>query len=113
MRVKVCSRCPYTPRDLADHYDPDGILHACAKCDGEHGARMPRLRSLCDVRSAHQSELPARFGTHFLPCDHDCYATHCKNRRPASRRSSHSIMSTSAFGDETARSGKGHYDENS
>jgi hypothetical protein len=38
MRVKVCSRCPYTPRDLAGHYDPDGILHLCAKCDGEQGA---------------------------------------------------------------------------
>jgi hypothetical protein len=34
MRVKLCSRCPYTPRDLAGHYDPDGVLHACAKCDG-------------------------------------------------------------------------------
>jgi hypothetical protein len=26
MRVKLCLRCPYTPRDLAGHYDPDGIL---------------------------------------------------------------------------------------
>jgi hypothetical protein len=33
MRVKLCSRCPYTPRDLAGHYDPEGILHACAMCD--------------------------------------------------------------------------------
>jgi len=38
MRVKVCSRCPYTPRDLAGYYDPDGILHLCAKCDGKQGA---------------------------------------------------------------------------
>jgi hypothetical protein len=38
MRVKPCSRCPYTPRDLAGHYDPEAILHVCAKCDGEQGA---------------------------------------------------------------------------
>jgi hypothetical protein len=38
MRVKLCARCPYTPRDLAGHYDPNGALHACAKCDGQQGA---------------------------------------------------------------------------
>jgi hypothetical protein len=38
MRVKLCKRCPYTPRDLAGHYDPEAALHACAKCDGEQGA---------------------------------------------------------------------------
>jgi hypothetical protein len=38
MRVKLCARCPYTPRDLAGHYDPKGLLHACAKCDGQQGA---------------------------------------------------------------------------
>jgi hypothetical protein len=38
MRVKLCARCPYTPRDLAGHYDPEGLLHVCAKCDGEHEA---------------------------------------------------------------------------
>jgi hypothetical protein len=37
MRVKLCARCPYTPRDMAGHYDPEATLHACAKCDGEHG----------------------------------------------------------------------------
>jgi hypothetical protein len=35
MRVRLCSRCPYTPSDLADHYDPGAVAHACAKCDGE------------------------------------------------------------------------------
>jgi hypothetical protein len=44
MRVKLCSRCPYTPRDLAGHYDPEGVLHVCAKCDGEHGASTSRRR---------------------------------------------------------------------
>ena len=34
MRVKLCARCPYTPRDLTGHYDPEGALYACAKCDG-------------------------------------------------------------------------------
>jgi hypothetical protein len=35
MRVKLCARCPYRPQDLADHYDPEAALHACATCDGE------------------------------------------------------------------------------
>jgi hypothetical protein len=35
MRVKLCARCPYGPRDLEDHYDPEAALHVCAKCDGE------------------------------------------------------------------------------
>ncbi len=44
MRVKLCPRCPYTPRDLADHYDPEGLLHVCAKCDGQEASanRYPR-----------------------------------------------------------------------
>ena len=43
MRVKLCLRCPYTPPDLADHYDPEGVLHVCAKCDGrqEAGTNQP------------------------------------------------------------------------
>jgi hypothetical protein len=39
MRVKLCARCPYTPRDLTGHYDPEATLHVCAKCDGEQGVR--------------------------------------------------------------------------
>jgi hypothetical protein len=35
MRVKLCTRCPYVPQDLAGHYDPEAALHVCAKCDGE------------------------------------------------------------------------------
>ena len=38
MRVKRCARCPYTPRDLAGHYDPKGEIHACARCDGHQQA---------------------------------------------------------------------------
>jgi hypothetical protein len=37
MRVKLCARCPYTPRDMVGHYDPEATLHVCAKCDGEQG----------------------------------------------------------------------------
>ena len=37
MRVKLCARCPYAPRDLAGHYDPEATLHVCARCDGEQG----------------------------------------------------------------------------
>jgi hypothetical protein len=37
MRVKLCARCPYTPRDLAGHYDPEAAFHVCARCDGEQG----------------------------------------------------------------------------
>jgi hypothetical protein len=50
MRVKLCALCPYTPRDLAGHYDPEGPLHLCAKCDGEqqvsthHYPRKTRTR---------------------------------------------------------------------
>jgi hypothetical protein len=38
MRVKLCTRCPYTPRDLSGHYDPVAVLHLCTKCDGEQVA---------------------------------------------------------------------------
>jgi hypothetical protein len=37
MKVKLCARCPYKPRDLASHYDPEAAPHVCAKCDGEQG----------------------------------------------------------------------------
>lgn len=54
MRVKLCSRCPYTPRDLAGHYDPEGVLHACAMCDGrqseasaDHPPRKAHRRQKC------------------------------------------------------------------
>jgi hypothetical protein len=38
MRVKLCERCPYTPRDLAGHFDPEGTIHVCARCDGQQEA---------------------------------------------------------------------------
>jgi hypothetical protein len=45
MRVKLCARCPYEPRDLESHYDPVAALHVCAKCDVEQAmvtAHYPR-----------------------------------------------------------------------
>jgi hypothetical protein len=65
MRVKLCSRCPYTPRDLAGHYDPDGILHACAKCDGHeastnHYPREAQRRQQCaTVPAIHVTAQPS------------------------------------------------------
>jgi len=47
MRVKLCSRCPYAPRDLAGHYDPEAAIHVCAKCDAAEGAS-----TYCDPRKA-------------------------------------------------------------
>ena len=49
MKVKRCARRPYTPRDLAGHDDPEGILHVCAKCDGQH-----RLNTNHYPRKAHR-----------------------------------------------------------
>ena len=54
MRVKACSVCPYTPRDLAGHYDPEAILHVCAKCDERPGAstsypRKVHRRQQCEA----------------------------------------------------------------
>ena len=56
MRVKLCTRCPYTPRDLAGHYDTEGQFHACAKCDGQdasthHYPREAHRRPKCATAS--------------------------------------------------------------
>jgi hypothetical protein len=62
MRVKLCSRCPYTPRDLAGHYDPEGILHVCAKCDGRqeastnHYPRKAYRRQQCAISLQRRSQ---------------------------------------------------------
>jgi hypothetical protein len=42
MRVRLCKRFPYAPRDLAGRYDPEGALHVCAKCDGQREASTAR-----------------------------------------------------------------------
>jgi hypothetical protein len=33
MRVKLCTRCPYSPRDLANYYDGRSNSHLCFRCD--------------------------------------------------------------------------------
>jgi hypothetical protein len=35
MRVKLCMRCPYPPRDISGHYDSKAVLHLCVKCDAD------------------------------------------------------------------------------
>ena len=61
MRVKLCGRCPYTPYDLADHYDPLAALHACAKCDheqgvpNEHDLRETQRRRKCSTSLSKKS----------------------------------------------------------
>lgn len=49
MRVKLCAQCPYTPRDLAHHYDPDAALYACLKCDHEQDLFEIRRRPTCSI----------------------------------------------------------------
>jgi hypothetical protein len=50
MRVKLCVRCPYTPRDLAHHYDPEAVLYACAKCDDQRDHCLTQWRRKCTTR---------------------------------------------------------------
>jgi len=50
MRVRLCARCPYTPRDLAHHYDPEAALYACAKCDTERDECETKWRGTCSTR---------------------------------------------------------------
>jgi len=49
MRVKLCAACPYTPRDLADHYDPAAALHLCVACDIGYSLCETRRRRTCPV----------------------------------------------------------------
>lgn len=47
MRLKLCARCSYGPRDLADHYDQEAALHLCATCNVEYNLRKTRRRRTC------------------------------------------------------------------
>ena len=51
MHVKLCDRCPYTPRDLAQHYDPDATLYACATCDDKQYWCEARWRRECPAKT--------------------------------------------------------------
>ena len=74
MKVKLCDRCPYTPYDLADHYDPGAALHACATCDRDratfthqHANKTQWSRTCATTRSsisiAQQSVAPFATGS--------------------------------------------------
>jgi hypothetical protein len=58
MRVKLCATCPYTPRDLADHYDPAATLHLCAGCDVECDLRKTRRRQTCPITTTNTAVEP-------------------------------------------------------
>lgn len=61
MRVKLCARCPYTPRDLEGHHDPEAAVHLCGSCDGEKGIiKMHYPRE--DHRRRKCSMIPNTFG---------------------------------------------------
>jgi DNA-binding NarL/FixJ family response regulator len=49
MRVKLCEKCPYTPVDLADHYEANAALHLCARCDSDP-PRNGKNRGLSELR---------------------------------------------------------------
>jgi hypothetical protein len=56
MRVKLCARRPYTQRDLAGHYVPEGVLHVCATYDGQHDVSTNHY-----PRKAHRRQQCATF----------------------------------------------------
>ena len=63
MRVKLCSRCPYAPRDLADHYDPDAALLCMCEVRQRIGGPQPEwpMRGQEETDNAQQvSTSPAR-----------------------------------------------------
>jgi hypothetical protein len=51
VQVKLCTQCPYSPRDLADHYDIDAALHLCARCDAKFGSFHTLRRRRCRART--------------------------------------------------------------
>lgn len=53
-RVKLCSRCPYAPPDLADHYDPEGFF-TCARSVTADKRRTPtnHTRPTGDTNAQH------------------------------------------------------------
>lgn len=102
MRVKLCARCPYTPRDLAHHYDPEAALYACAKCDNEQDLCVTQWRRKCstviDTSSAAQSNV-ALFATESLASS----ATTAREPRSAPGNAS----TTSRHGATTTQDGCG------
>ena len=67
MQVKLCARCPYTPRDLADHYDSEAVLHLCATCDVEYGPRETPRRPTCQTMTINPTGSTDPTGFHVAP----------------------------------------------
>lgn len=57
MRVKLCTTCPYAPRDLADHYDPAAALHLCVACDRRETQR--RRTCITTINTTSKAEVRA------------------------------------------------------
>lgn len=66
MQVKLCARCPYSPRDLADHYDSDAALHLCVTCDVEGPFKNSRRRT-CRTRTIYATAKTARIELRAAP----------------------------------------------
>ena len=64
MQVKLCARCPYSPGDLADHYDIDAALHLCATCDVEYDPCKTSRRRTCQTRMINVTGRTGRTGLH-------------------------------------------------
>ena len=75
MRVKLCATCPYTPRDLADHYDPAAALHLCATCDVEHDLRKTQRRRTCIVTTTNTTCTAEPLAALFAPVGSASFAT--------------------------------------
>ena len=75
--------------------------------------RPPPPILVCEVQSGGRNELPARIrdAPHLLRSG--LLHGSLQRRHPAFLKSGNSIMNKPVFGAESARSGEGHYDENS
>jgi len=67
VQVKLCARCPYSPRDLADHYDIDAALHLCATCDAEYDPCETLRRPTCRTRVSNAISKTGPTGRHAVP----------------------------------------------
>jgi hypothetical protein len=67
VQVKLCARCPYSPRDLADHYDIDAALHLCATCDAEYDPCQTLRRPTCRTRVSNAINKTGPTGRHAVP----------------------------------------------
>jgi hypothetical protein len=67
VQVKLCAQCPYSPCDLAGHYNIDAALHLCATCDAEHDASKTLRRRTCRTRTINATGRNGQTGLHAVP----------------------------------------------